>query len=285
MANSLFKIFFVLLMKESNFYQEIYSYFNLYKKKRFLKFLIPVFLGVLYKLNAIALFIIPIQAIKAVSEKKFSITIKSIFEFFRLNVPNDQNAYIFFLIFIIFSLLILIFINIIKNFYIQKIKKEFHSLHYAPNNITKFDSLNKKQINKKLDNFIKNSENIFFCLTLFTFIFFYDYQISLIIIFGSFIYIYITNINDIDYIMVNGTKKQTNNSFHKKFSTFLKKVNIDSKILKPLVSTIIMILIMTLVYVRTNSSISIIFIFLIRLFQNNMLNSLKKFSKRDKLLF
>ena len=93
-----------------------------------------------------------------------------------------------------------------------------------------------------------------------------------------------TNINNIDYIMVNG-KKQTNNSFHKKFSTFLKKFNIDSKILKPLVSTIIMILIMTLVYVRTNSSISIIFIFLIRLFQNNMLNSLKKFSKRDKLLF
>ena len=284
MANSLFEIFFVLLMKENNFYQEIYSYFNLYKKKRFLKFLIPVFLGVLYKLNAIALFIIPIQAIKAVSEKKFSTTIKSIFEFFRLNVPNDQNAYIFFLIFIIFSLLILIFINIIKNFYIQKIKKEFHSLHYSPNNITKFDSLNKKQINKKLDNFIQNSENIFFCLTLFTFIFFYDYQISLIIIFGSFIYIYMTNINNIDYIMVNG-KKQTNNSFHKKFSTFLKKFNIDSKILKPLVSTIIMILIMTLVYVRTNSSISIIFIFLIRLFQNNMLNSLKKFSKRDKLLF
>ena len=272
-------------MRESNFYQEIYSFFNLYKKKRFLKFLIPVFLGVLYKLNAISLFIIPIQAIKAVSEKKFSTIIKSIFEFFRLTAPPDQNAYIFFLILIVFSLLILIFINIIKNFYIQKIKKEFHSLHYAPYHNAKFDSKNKKQINKKIDNFIQNSENIFFCLALFTFIFFYDYQISLIIIFGSFIYIYTTNVINFDYIKVNGTKNQINNSFQKKFSKFLKMLNIDSKILKPFISAIIMILIMTLIYVRTNSSISIIFIFLIRVFQSNMLNSLKKFSKRDKLPF
>ena len=59
-------------MKESNFYQDIYSFLKLYKKKRVHKFLIPVVLGVMYKLISIGLFIIPIQAIKSVSEKKFS---------------------------------------------------------------------------------------------------------------------------------------------------------------------------------------------------------------------
>ena len=81
---------FVLLMRESNFYQDIYSFLKLYKKKRVLKFLIPVLLGVLYKLNSIALFIIPIQAIKSVSEKKFSSIISNIFEFFRFTTPPDQ---------------------------------------------------------------------------------------------------------------------------------------------------------------------------------------------------
>ena len=44
-------------MRESNFYQDIYSFLKLYRKKRVLKFLLPVLLGVLYKLNSIALFI------------------------------------------------------------------------------------------------------------------------------------------------------------------------------------------------------------------------------------
>ena len=69
-------------MRESNFYQDIYSFLKLYKKKRVLKFLMPISLGLLYKLNSISLFIIPIQAIKSVSEKKFSSIIKSTFEFF-----------------------------------------------------------------------------------------------------------------------------------------------------------------------------------------------------------
>ena len=46
-----------------------------------------------------------------------------------------------------------------------------------------------------------------------------------------------------------------------------------------------MILIMTLFYIRNNSATSIIFIFLISVFLNNMLNSLKKFNENDQLPF
>lgn len=271
-------------MRESNFYQDIYSFLKLYKKKRVLKFLIPVLLGVLYKLNSIALFIIPIQAIKSVSEKKFSSIISNIFEFFRFTTPPDQYVFIFFLIFIIASLLMLIYINKIKKSYLLKIKKEFFSLNKKPyQSTTKYKISNKKEINKNIDNFIENSENIFFCLALFVFIFFYDYQISFILTLGLIIYILITNINNIDCIKGDRKKTQINYSFEK--ILFFRKLNFDSKIIKPLTSTIIMILIMTLLYFRDNSSISIIFIFLIRVFQNNMLNSLKKFFKRDELPF
>ena len=259
-------------MRETNFYQDIYSFLKLYRKKRVLKFFIPVLLGVLYKINSIGLFIIPIQAIKSVSEKKFSSIISSILGFFRFTTPPDQYVYIFFLIFIIASLLMLIYINKLKNYYLLKIKKEFNSF-------------NKKEINKNIDNFIENSENIFFCLALYAFIFIYDYQISLILVFGSFIYILINNIKNIDCINSDKKKYQPNYSFQNIFLIFFRKLNIDSKINKPLTSTIIMILIMTLFYIRNNSATSIIFIFLIRVFLNNMLNSLKKFIKNDQLPF
>ncbi len=272
-------------MREINFYQYIYSFLKLYKNKRVLKFLMPISLGVLYKLNSISLFIIPIQAIKSVSEKKFSSIIKSTFEFFRFTAPPDKYAYIFFLIIIVFSLLMLIYINKLKNFYLLKIKQEFNSSnnHISHNLIKAYKVSDKKQINKKIDNFIQNSENIFFCLTLFIFILFYDYQISLILIFGSMLYILMTNIND--NLKISRNKIQTHKSVHNTFLIIFKNLYIEPKIFKPLISTIIMILIMSLLYLRTNSSISIIFIFLLRIFQNNMLNSLRKFFNRDKLPF
>ena len=50
----------------------------------------------------------------------------------------------------------------------------------------------------------------------------------------------------------------------------------------PWTSTFTMLLIMSAVYIRVDSAISIIFIFLIRIFQSNMLNSLKTFVLNDK---
>ncbi len=265
-------------MKENNVFLNIYSFLKLFKNKRTHVFALPILLGVLYKLNSIALFIIPIQAIKSVSEKKFSYTIKNIFEFFKFNAPPDSYTYSFFLILIIFALFSLLYIHKLKAFYVEKIKKELLAINLNNKSLATNTPLYKKQLNKKINNFILNSENILFCLILFLSIFIYDYQISLIIILGCYLYNLMTSIKN-NKIDINKKKHRLYlDGFVLKFFEVL---NIDSKMFKPLTNTIVMILIMTLLLIRTNSSISIIFIFLIRIFQNNMLNSLKRFLKGD----
>ena len=272
-------------MNENNFYQNIYSFLRLYKNKTSLHFILPVLLGVLYKLNLIALFIIPIQAIKSVSEKEFSSIIKNFFKFLKLTAPPDQYAYLFFLILIVFALLSLLYIHKMKTYYFNKIKKELLSINLKNNSLSKDPIIYQKQFNKQLKNFLLNSENIFFCLTLFIFIFLYDYQISLIIILGCLLYLFMDSADNYDINKVNINKTKYSNFFYELFLKFFKVLNLDKKMYKPITSTIIMISIMTLLFLRTNSSISIIFIFLIRIFQNNMLNSLRKFLKGDKLPF
>ena len=274
-------------MTENNIFLNVYSFLRLFKNKKSNKFALPILLGVLYKLNSIALFIIPIQAIKSVSEKKFSSIIINVFEFFKLNSPPDQYVYLFFLILIVFALFTLLYIHKLKTFYVDKIKKELFLLsNNLNNNLQKKNTpLFKKQLNKKINNFILNSENIFFCLSLFILIFLYDYQISLIIILGFYLYLFMDDISNYNFNKVNKNKTKYSIYFYEIFLKFFKVLNIDKKMFKPITSTMIMIFIMTLLFLRTNSSISIIFIFLIRIFQNNMLNSLRKFLKGDKLPF
>ena len=272
-------------MTENNFYQNIYSFLRLYKNKTSLHFILPVLLGVLYKLNLIALFIIPIQAIKSVSEKEFSSIIKNFFKFLKLTAPPDQYAYLFFLILIVFALLSLLYIHKIKTFYFDKIKKELLSKNLKNNSLSKNPIVYQKELNKQLKNFLLNSENIIFCLALFIFIFLYDYQISLIMILGCLMYLFFDSANNYKINKVNKNNTKFRIYFYELVLKFFKVLNIDKKMFKPITSTMIMIFIMTLLFLRTNSSISIIFIFLIRIFQNNMLNSLRKFLKGDKLPF
>ena len=121
-------------MTENNIFLNVYSFLRLFKNKRSHKFALPILLGVLYKLNSIALFIIPIQAIKSVSEKKFSSILINIFEFFKFNSPPDQYVYLFFLILIVFALFSLLYIHKLKTFFVDKIKKELFLLSNNLNN-------------------------------------------------------------------------------------------------------------------------------------------------------
>ena len=89
---------------------------------------------------------------------------------------------------------------------------------------------------------------------------------------GCFLYNFMTSINK---NKININKKKYRIYLDKLISKFFEVLNIDSKMFKPIISIIIMVLLMTLLFLRTNSSISIIFIFLIIIFQNNMLKSLK----------
>ena len=248
------------------------------------KYFLPIFLGVLYKLNTIALFIVPITAIKSISDGTLSPRLKVIFDALSLPSPNDKNLFIFFLISISLALLLLIILKDLKSFYFSKIQNKLFNKFKRENFILTKNTFSQfKQTISEADNTIKNYENATFCGILVLFIIIYDIQIAFIVLTGGFIYyksiIYQNSKNKADLNLFiaeyNTDKKNLNN----KLNELLNKKGRDKKILKPLVSSIVMILIMTLIYLRTKSAISIIFIFLVRIYQNQMLNAIQEFIK------
>ena len=273
----------------NNFIKNINALINFYCKKESIPFVIPVLVGVLYKLNTIILFIVPIQAIQSVSKGRLSKQMQEVFKTFHLPVVNGDGVFFAFSIIILLAVISLLILDKLKIKYIIKIK----SIHYTKkesekNLFNNKEFANKLNINKKIDNFIKNSENIFFCSILSIFIFIYDFQIALIILFGCFIYIKFINISNSKIANGNIINKKNNlskNSIPKKRSANanFQKTKINYSLVKPIASSIIMFLIMALIYLRSNSSISIIFIFLVRIFQNNMLNSIKSISQSKKI--
>ena len=213
---------------------------------------------------------------------------QEVFKTFHLPVVNGDGVFFTFSLIILLSVISLLILDKLKIKYTKKIK----SIHYLKkesdkNLFNNKEFANKLNINKKIDNFIKNSENIFFCLILSIFIFIYDFQIALIILFGCIAYIQIINIlkRNIVNLKPLNSKNLSGNYFTKKRTANdgFEKSKINYNLLKPIASSIIMFLIMALIYLRTNSSISIIFIFLVRIFQNNMLNSIKSMSQSKKI--
>ena len=181
----------------NNFIKNINALINFYCKKESLPFFIPVLIGVLYKLNTIILFIVPIQAIQSVSKGRLSKQMQEVFKTFHLPVVNGDGVFFAFSLIILLSVISLLILDKLKIKYTIKIK----SIHYTKkesekNLFNNKEFANKLNINKKIDNFIKNSENIFFCSILSIFIFIYDFQIALIILFGCFIYIKFINISN-----------------------------------------------------------------------------------------
>ena len=67
------------------------------------------------------------------------------------------------------------------------------------------------------------------------------------------------------------------------FNLIIKQFHNDSKLSKSLATTIIMLIILFTVYKRSDPTVSIIFIFLVRIFQNQMIQSLNQYiSKKEK---
>ena len=198
--------------------------------------------------------------------------------------PDDKNLFIFFLISLSIALVTLFIIRDLKSFYTWKIKnKIFINQKKANFVLTKSMYSNYKEKISRVDRIIKHSENFAFCGLLVLFIIFYDLQIAIIILVGGIIY-YKTLIYqnykknpEINFFTTEYSSDKKNLS--RKFNDLLNRNVRDKKILKPLISSIVMILIMTLIYLRTNSAISIIFIFLVRIYQNQMLNSIQEFVK------
>jgi hypothetical protein len=269
----------------SKFIIGLNSLLNFYKSKKSLPFILPIFIGVANKLNSIALIILPIQAIKSVSEGKLSNRSAEVFEILQIPFPANENIFIFFLILILSSLLTLIYLSKLKDNLIvslkNKLKKNIDSKSQSL--LKKGDNIGK--LNKRINNFIKNSENLIFCLILSLTVIIYDFQIALIILFGCLLYV--TIISDKNN---NKNSNSDSKSYSIKtlsyFKILLQKFNNNDKaILKTTIATLVMLLIMSLLYLRTNSSISIIFIFLIRIFQNNLLTSITNLFNKNELPF
>ena len=116
---------------------DIYNFFNKKILKKSLPFYLPILLGIFYKLNTMALFIIPIQAIKSISIKRLSSRSKVLFDFFNIPIPNENNLFRFFFIIIIITLLTLIFSNILKKLSILRIKKKIYYINSRKKNKSK----------------------------------------------------------------------------------------------------------------------------------------------------
>ena len=269
----------------SKFIIGLNSLLNFYKTKESLPFILPILIGVANKLNSIALIILPIQAIKSVSEGKLSNRSAEIFEILQIPFPANENIFIFFLVLILSSLLTLIYLSKLKENLVDSLKNKIKkNLDFnSQSSLKKGDNLGK--LNKRISNFIKNSENLIFCLILSLIVLIYDFQIALIILFGCLLYVTIISAKKDNKYSFSDSK-----SYRIKTLSYFKIIlnkfsNKDRAILKAIITTLVMLLVMSLLYLRTNSSISIIFIFLIRIFLNNLLTSITNLFNKNELPF
>ena len=268
------------MLKNTTNILKIYSY---PKIKKSVKYFLPILLGVLLKLNTIGLFIAPIAAIKSVSNGTLSPNLKTIFDFLYLPTPDDENLFTFFLISISFALVTLYLLKDLKDFYIGRIGKNMVKIYLKDK--PKFNNKNYSVLKKKISRIeknINNSTNIAFCILLVLFIVFYDFGIALIILSGGIIYyksLYFTRSKTKAIQTTFDKDINISSNLNKKLNNILTTRGGDNKLLKPTVSTIVMLLIMLIVYTRTNSEISIIFIFLVRIYQNQMLDAIKSYIK------
>ena len=110
----------------NNFIKNINALINFYCKKESLPFFIPVLIGVLYKLNTIILFIVPIQAIQSVSKGRLSKQMQEVFKTFHLPVVNGDGVFFAFSIIILLAVISLLILDKLKIKYTIKIK----SIHF-----------------------------------------------------------------------------------------------------------------------------------------------------------
>ena len=113
-------------IKENNFLNPIYF-------KKSLPFYLPIFLGVLYKLNTIALFILPLQGIYSVSRGSLSPRLIEILESLNLIIPKEINLFGFFFLLISLSIASLVIIKNVKDILVLKLKNRMIS-KYINNN-------------------------------------------------------------------------------------------------------------------------------------------------------
>ena len=262
-----------------------YDFFDKKIFKKSLPFYLPICLGVINKLNNIALFVIPLQAINSIIKQRLSPRIKETFEIFKFPIPNNNNLFTFFFILILLTLLVLIFTDILKKILVLRIKKRIF-LKKKINKISNEIINNYTKKFEKVNYYIETTENIIFCSILVFVIIFLDYQIALITLFGGTSYYLIVNKLRLFKVKSKREKFESiilKNEEKNSFSLIFQQFWNDSKLSKSLATSLIMLVILFTIYKRSDPSVSIIFIFLVRIYQNQMILSLNQFiSKKER---
>ena len=260
---------------------------SIYESQKFIKksapFSLPILLGIIYRLLSISLFIIPIQGISSVSQGKLSSRLKNLFQILNIPTPNDNQLFTFFSLIILLALTTLFITKILKDISITNIKNKISSKLKIANKETKNRNLSKKF--KKVDYYIQTSENITLCIILIIFIIFFDLQIALITLGGGYVYfIILTNmlIKKIPKIPPKKKIKSKNINWKYLFFRFCSMTFNDKQLSNSLFSGIIMFLILFAIHNRTDTTISIIFIFLVRIFQNQMFKGINLYISNNK---
>ena len=248
-------------------------------KKNFV-YITVIFFGILDQLSNISLFAIPIKSIKIIDNDKVLPLISNLFSSLGINVVTNRDQYLVLTVLFICLLIGKIVINIIRNELIKKIKfrklKKIFELNKETNHTKDF-------INQQLDlidEFINFRTTLIFSSILLIFLITYDLLLSLILIMNCIF----------NFVVTSKIKSYTNNKEKKSESDlnsyFLNKVKNDYKVIsyvKPCINTFTMFCIMTSVLTREGISLSIILLFLMRIYLNKINDLIIKISDNSKI--
>ena len=241
-------------------------------------YIIVIFFGIIDQLSNLSLFAIPIKSIKIIDNGTIFPLIKNLLSIFGINIITNRDQYLVLTVVFIFLLIGKLIINIIRNELIKKIKlrklKKIFELN-KKNYQTK-DFLNQQL--KVIDEFISFRTTLIFSAILLIFVISYDLLLSLILIMNCIL----------NYIVTTKIKSYTNSKEKKSEldlnGYYLNKVKNDYKIIsyiKPFINTFTMFCIMTSVLNREEISISIILLFLIRIYLNKINDLIIKISNKS----
>ena len=235
---------------------------NIIRKKNLI-YVIAIFLGIAEKISQILLFAIPLKAVSIVSRGKVSALVRKLLSYVNIDIVTNENQFIFLLIVLILLVINVSLIKFLKNKVIKNIK--IRKLKKMP-----LDKLNTNQKKfeknfKKIEEFITIRTVLIYSFILLIFLFFYDFQITLIIISCCIInYIVTKKFKRID--KENKAKKEllVENNFRKTYINKIKNSYELVEYIRPIINTLIMVGIMTSIFLRESASISIILLFIIR---------------------
>ena len=244
------------------------------KKNKFI-FSIALFFGFFERILALIAFFLPIQFISSINRGQISGRLRFFFNLLNFKIINSENQIIFFSLILLFLLLAI--------FIISRLKGKFINIY--KDNIIK-DLIRKEyyEHNPNLDNvdkYIDNYSLIIFCAALLIFLTFYDYIIGIIVICSGIVTFIV--INKIDYLYTLKITAIRN----KKYQNIknLNKLNILSQIktrhkgnffiAESIINVSTMASIMYSIFFRNDPEISIINIFIVRLYLNRMRSVIK----------